>query len=343
MTQNKNQKAVNKALIAGVIIGLVGGISLSLSIAVGAFAAVINFGLFETLLEETASSVYDGFVTPEQFQEGYDDGYEDGIGDYSEFGDLYHEYEDRDMAETYHDGYVAGFFDGCDDGDWNCDEWLEAMDEGWTGMPMNDVLHRLTPQSDASIVLAQVISPVYASSADIYEARNEAVVAIYDEFYGFVGSGVILNEDGLIVSNHHVLDMLEAPSVQDVNGQEYEIAGIYKVDETHDLVLFWIEAEEATPFIPIADPDSVRVGEDVVVIGNPEGYINTISTGELSGKRVEDGQELLQTTAPITYGSSGGALLNQNGELIGIVNSGYDYGNLNFAIPTDDIIDLIED
>lgn len=273
---------------------------------------------------------------------GYDDGYFDGAGFDTAFGDSYFEFSSSEIAQAYHDGYLDGYFDGCLDGDWDCEYLNDALRSGFTGFPGNDVLHSMEYDLQTPFDPPQAGAEVFSASADVYEARNEAVVAIYDGYFGFVGSGVIIDPNGLIVTNHHVLNGLEDPYVQDVNGNTYELRALSAVSEYRDLAIFWVYSENQLPFVPIELSDNVRVGEEVVTIGSPEGYINTLSTGELSGKRNYDGLDYLQTTAPITYGSSGGALLElSSASLIGIITSGYDTGNLNFAVPTEDIFEIM--
>ena len=95
---------------------------------------------------------------------------------------------------------------------------------------------------------------------------------------------------------------------------------------------------------PLGDSNKIEIGEKVVAIGNPLGYERTVSDGIISGLREEKGMKYLQITTPISPGSSGGALLNMYGEVIGITSMGY-LGfaqNLNFAVPINYVCSLIK-
>ncbi|HXG62557.1 MAG TPA: trypsin-like peptidase domain-containing protein [Planctomycetota bacterium] len=142
-----------------------------------------------------------------------------------------------------------------------------------------------------------------------------------------VGSGVIVSEEGHIVTNNHVVDAgadrLRALRVRFVDGKEYP-AKVLGTDPESDLALLKISARGAklAP-IPFADSDRVRVGDWCLAIGSPFGYNHTVTAGIVSAKhrRAQLGlpyQDFLQTDAAINPGNSGGALVNLKGELVGI-------------------------
>lgn len=154
------------------------------------------------------------------------------------------------------------------------------------------------------------------------------------------GSGVILSKEGLIVTNHHVIEDADEISVRLSNGNEYE-AKLVASDAQTDLAVIRIQADDLQPAI-LGDSDIMSVGDLVYAIGNPLGSLGgTVTEGILSAKDREitiDGQNmtLLQTSAAINPGNSGGGLFNAKGELIGVVNaksSGSDIEGLGFAIP----------
>lgn len=344
--QTPNQTAANKSFTSGLILGAIGGFFIA-SVLYGGF-----FVLYTLSNTSSDSAELEDNYPSEEFTErtsynvnyslGYDDGYADGSGDYSEYGDSYYELSSTDSAEAYHDGYLNGFFDGCYDAGWDCEYLNDAIRSGFVGVPSSDVLHAFpidltTPFDPPSQSLRS-----FSYSADVYDARSSAVVTIYDGYFGFVGSGVIIDPSGLVVTNHHVLRGLEDPYVQLSDGTIHELRAMHSHNEYRDLAIFWLETEQEFPFVPIRGSEEVRIGEEVVVIGSPEGYTNTLSTGELSGRREEGSLTYLQTNAPITYGSSGGAMLDlETGSLIGIITSGYDLGNLNFAVPSEDISEML--
>ena len=146
-----------------------------------------------------------------------------------------------------------------------------------------------------------------------------------------MGSGFIVRENGVIVTNYHVIENAYRITVQLLNKKKYEVTGIVDFDKELDYAIIKINASNLHP-VSIGDSKKLEVGTNTIAIGNPEGLRNTVSDGIISGIRGNIG--IIQTTAPITYGSSGGPLLNYYGEVIGVNSSGYDgSGALGFALP----------
>lgn len=154
------------------------------------------------------------------------------------------------------------------------------------------------------------------------------------------GSGVIISSDGYIVTNNHVVDGADELTVSLSDNKEYS-ARIIGADKTTDLALIKIDGRNL-PAINIANSDDVKVGEWVLAIGNPLGLNNTVTAGIISAKARTLGangvESFIQTDAAINQGNSGGALVNTNGQLVGInamlysqTGSNIGYG---FAIPT---------
>ena len=154
------------------------------------------------------------------------------------------------------------------------------------------------------------------------------------------GSGVIISQDGYIVTNNHVVDGADELTVTLADNKEYS-ARIIGADKTTDLALIKIDGRNL-PAIEIANSDNVKVGEWVLAIGNPLGLNNTVTAGIISAKARTLGangvESFIQTDAAINQGNSGGALVNTAGQLIGInamlysqTGSNIGYG---FAIPT---------
>ena len=144
------------------------------------------------------------------------------------------------------------------------------------------------------------------------------------------GSGFFI-EPKRIVTNMHVISGGGTISVVDLNKREFAVTSA-RLDEEHDLAL--LEAAEAVEVnaLPLGNPETTAVGESVVAAGSPLGMQGTVSTGIVSARRIHKGVAVIQTTAPISQGSSGGPLINSRGEVIG-VNSFMvaDGQNLNFA------------
>lgn len=180
------------------------------------------------------------------------------------------------------------------------------------------------------------------SPDQIFERIDNSVVVImaYDKAGNlYQGSGVVLNTNGLIATNYHVCSDANRIDVKHYK-QEYKNAEIYLKDEAKDLLILKIYSTELTPLV-ISSSALLKSGQRVYSIGSPEGYENSISEGIISGFRYDtSGNKLIQMTTPITEGSSGGALVNSKGELIGLSVSGQHEGNLYFAIPSDDIVSL---
>jgi S1-C subfamily serine protease len=155
-----------------------------------------------------------------------------------------------------------------------------------------------------------------------------------------LGSGVVVRS-GLIVTNVHVVAGAEGVTVFFSDGRAAESPGYAIADTTHDIAVIRADTGRCLA-LPLAQHDNVHVGDAVVAIGSPEGYAGTVSTGIVSALRSDDSGSVIQITAPISHGSSGGALLNADGEVIGVTFSGVDEGqNLNFAYPVQYVRDAM--
>lgn len=170
-----------------------------------------------------------------------------------------------------------------------------------------------------------------------------------------LGSGVIISEDGYIVTNNHVIDGAEKLEIT-LNDNRTFNATVIGTDATTDLALIKIDAENL-PVIPIGDSDALKVGEWVLAVGNPFGFTSTVTTGIVSAKArnissITNGRSMgiesfIQTDAAVNPGNSGGALVNINGELVGINTAIYsqtgNYAGYSFAIPTSIVTKIITD
>ena len=149
------------------------------------------------------------------------------------------------------------------------------------------------------------------------------------------GSGVVVSNDGKVITNYHVIDGASSAVIKFPNGAFFLIEGVLAADVQKDIAVLKASGSDF-PTVAMGDSDKVQVGEEVVSIGSPLSLEATVSNGIISSIRElkNENQSLFQTTAPISPGSSGGALLNMRGELIGITTSEMVGGqNLNFAVP----------
>ena len=150
------------------------------------------------------------------------------------------------------------------------------------------------------------------------------------------GSGFFVRP-GHIATNHHVIKQSTRIYFKLVGKETtYWVEDIVATDPTHDLALLRVSSVNI-PVLSLANSDSVQIGETVYIVGNPRGWEGTISDGIVSSIRGEGNNKWIQTTAPISPGNSGGAVLNSRGEVIGVATLSYeaDYAqNLNFAVPS---------
>lgn len=189
------------------------------------------------------------------------------------------------------------------------------------------------------VSVVAVLAIVLLRSALAYSAPSpdellKSVVTI--ETDAGSGSGVILDSSGVIATNVHVLEDSTTVSIKLQSGDVYRFESMTLIasDEVKDIAIIKIPGFEL-PAAKLGNSNSARLGQDVFAMGAPAGYEGTVSRGIISAIRDSgEGFKLLQIDAAISPGSSGGALFNTDGELIGIV-VGYieDAQNLNFAIP----------
>ena len=147
------------------------------------------------------------------------------------------------------------------------------------------------------------------------------------------GSGFFINSNGMAVTNYHVIEGASSAKISTTDGKVYNVSGVYDYDKGRDIALLKIDGSGFSYLT--ADKSNVANGMTIFAIGSPKGWDNTISQGLVSNaNRVINGYSFIQISAPISHGSSGGALLNTAGKVIGITSAGVDEAqNLNFAIP----------
>jgi serine protease Do len=184
---------------------------------------------------------------------------------------------------------------------------------------------------------------------------------IMEFFYGYrggnqqqeqvgTGSGVIISEDGYIVTNNHVIKEAQDIEITLNNKKSYK-AKLIGTDSKMDIALLKIDADEKLPYSAFADSDAVKIGEWVLAVGNPYNLNSTVTAGIISAKArnldTNGIQSFLQTDAAVNPGNSGGALVNTRGELIGIntmiSSQTGSYVGYSFAVPSNIARKIIED
>ncbi len=196
----------------------------------------------------------------------------------------------------------------------------------------------------------------------VVHVKNKTVskIPVMDFIYGYrgdreqtqigTGSGVIITEDGYIVTNNHVIQDATELEVTLNNNKSYQ-AKLVGTDSKMDIALLKIEADEKLPYTVFGDSDEIKVGEWVLAVGNPYNLNSTVTAGIISAKArnlANDGlQSFIQTDAAVNPGNSGGALVNTRGELIGIntmISSPTgSYTGYSFAVPSNITRKIIED
>jgi serine protease Do len=177
---------------------------------------------------------------------------------------------------------------------------------------------------------------------DLVKIIGEAVVQVRTP--GGLGSGFIINEDGFLLTNFHVIEGETQISVEvylmrggQLEPKTYKQVRIVAINKFEDMALLKIEDKDAQKFkfVPLGSADLLAVGERVFAIGSPLGLERTVTEGIVSTKTRElQGELYLQTTAQINPGNSGGPLFNMSGEVVGITNMKITFGEgLGFAIP----------
>jgi len=183
---------------------------------------------------------------------------------------------------------------------------------------------------------------------------------IMEYFYGYrggqqqtqigTGSGVIITEDGYIVTNNHVIQNATELEVTLNNNKSYK-AKLVGTDSKMDIALLKVDADEKLPYATFGNSDNMKVGEWVLAVGNPYNLNSTVTAGIVSAKArnlSKDGiQSFIQTDAAVNPGNSGGALVNTRGELVGIntmISSPTgSYAGYSFAVPSNITRKIIED
>ena len=208
-----------------------------------------------------------------------------------------------------------------------------------------DTIARVARERTASVVFLHTLSQ--GSPQQESPGRPSLLPRLLEQLQEGLGSGVVIDASGLILTNAHVVDGANAIHVRTPAGDDGD-AAVVGIDRELDLALLRTVDLSGLRAAPLGDSDRLNVGDWVVAIGSPLGLHHTVTTGIISAKARgldDSGIEFLQTDAAINPGSSGGALLNLEGALVGIttaiVSGGGENIGLNFAIPIQAVKDIL--
>ncbi len=200
-----------------------------------------------------------------------------------------------------------------------------ASDQSGTALPVGTVP---TSSSSAKLTSDQIFARLSPGVVKVHVSQRDGEGN---------GSGFFVHRDGLIATNYHVIAEAVTLTIEDHVGRVYEVTDVVAIDPACDLALLEVDVRPEA-VLPLAESRLPVIGSQVYAIGSPLGLKNTISPGLISGHRelVEADITLLQTSTPISPGSSGGPLISEQGTVIGITTLGSKSAvaqNLNFAVP----------
>jgi len=213
----------------------------------------------------------------------------------------------------------------------------------------------LVEQVSPAVVFIEVTS-VTPARATLPDNMPEALRKRFEDQmpegqpHGGLGSGFLISANGQIVTNNHVVADAQSVRVTLSDGRKYD-AEVVGVDPATDVALLSIKADVDLPYVNFGTSDTMRVGDEVVAVGNPFGLSSTVTTGIISGKSrdINAGpyDEFIQTDAAINRGNSGGPLFNNAGDVIGmntaILSPGGGSVGIGFAVPSDVVREVVAD
>jgi Do/DeqQ family serine protease len=245
---------------------------------------------------------------------------------------------------------VVAFFSGCEKKDGVL--YYDSSRKGTAEAPVKEVPKDILATQQAFTTLVKQVTPSVVNISTI--TRKKLVQPpfqfspFFDDFFGdrqpryrrdtSLGSGFIINRDGYILTNDHVVRDAESIKVKLSNEKEYE-AKIVGRDQKTDIAIIKIDSREGLPVAVLGDSDKLQVGQWAIAIGNPFGLDRTVTVGVVSATGrsnmgIETYEDFIQTDASINPGNSGGPLLNIHGEVIGINTAIVAAGQgIGFAIP----------
>lgn len=186
------------------------------------------------------------------------------------------------------------------------------------------------------------------TNVTVYERINPAIVLVEAQIKDGIssGTGCVINKSGIVLTSSHVVDKATYIEVTTSKGETYKAELIKNDTETGDLAILKINpVKPLQAVIKFGDSSLVKVGQKVLAIGNPFGFNGTLTTGIVS--RIDYERNKIQTDAAINPGSSGGPILNANGEVIGISQSIFNPDNnksnigIGFAVPANEVKKIV--
>ncbi len=237
------------------------------------------------------------------------------------------------------------------------DTGIEPINKAYAAKPFTTIS---VPAIDFTVVAERTTPAVVHIKTKVFAGKSNSRVW-GDEFWGSTpdakdyssGSGVIIDADGYIVTNRHVIESSDQIEVI-LNDKRTFMAKLISADPSTDLAVLKISAKNL-PYIPYANSDNVRVGEWVMAVGNPFNLASTVTTGIVSAKARNINilknnlaiESFIQTDAAVNPGNSGGALVSFKGELIGIntaiaTPTGY-FAGYSFAVPVNIVKKVVDD
>jgi len=245
----------------------------------------------------------------------------------------------------------------------NCGTEISRLARPVEGNSQGQPVKRMANEKSFSLVLAlsavglivaltlnRTTVPESDSEAGFEVSRvSDAVLTLtaYDDSDTVItqGSGFIIRDDGLAVTNWHVAENATTMAAVTGDGRTYFVDRIVNVDAAADLVLLQLadaqDGEMRTARLSFADSRRVAVGQRVYTVSAPEGLSQTLSDGLISALRTYEGHQFIQISAPVSHGSSGAPVFNAAGEVVGVIRGKIESGeNLNFAIPIDSVVRL---
>ncbi len=240
-------------------------------------------------------------------------------------------------APAVYELYRAGVLTGYTDGSYKPNSVIQR----------SEIAAIVTRIADKSLRKEFTIAPAKTvlTAEEIAAKCENAVfyIELYDE-EGYAiqsGSGFFIDPSGIAVTNYHVIEGADSATIWLPDGKDYEVEGVYDYDIENDVALIKVRGSGFST-LDIGGTDSLKSGMTIYTLGSPLGFDNTFSQGMISNpKRLIEGITFIQITAPISHGSSGGALLDTAGRVIGVTSAGYDEGqNLNLAVPIERATEL---
>ena len=179
----------------------------------------------------------------------------------------------------------------------------------------------------------------------IDRARQSVVVIEFsgrNDYEKGLGSGFILDANGLIATNLHVIGEARPISVKLLDGRKFEVKQVYATEKAQDLAILKVDATDL-PELPLGSADKLQQGDPLIAIGNPEGLTHSVVTGVAGIRDEVQGMDMIQLAMPIERGNSGGPVINLQGQVVGLVTlKSLKKDNVGFAVAVDHLRPLIK-